>query len=384
MILQNSDGNELESSIKAIAEYVKKQVGEVKKNSLTREELREEISKLRRDVLPQIDKLEMQINDLKSYGSEKDDMEKRLIHLETGVADLQNMKSKHSELDKKLTALHTTIGEKAFGGVEDKSLVDAHVKRLNELEKKIENINKIVARSGQGIVLSNLKNEIDNKFDNMAAELESKMKFIDKMIGEVPERPAFTETVTTNERLEKELEFLQLQIDEVKKAAPDDDFEKNEDIEDVRQALDEEMALRSSLDKKITEMGLELKDVSSSMGKLKQLANLDYKKILAAYEKDKNIDNVLENKMKEEMLKIVAKELDNFAIAMDKKLPHLATKDDLAKLENALRKMPKMATTMSNGAGDPVALDAKISTLEKRMNELITTMRGHRNSFVLE
>ena len=73
--------------------------------------------------------------------------------------------------------------------------------------------------------------------------------------------------------------------------------------------------------------------------------------------------------------------MDGFAKALDKKMPNLATRDDLAKLEARIEaKMGMRKSVISTN----VPVDKRIEMLEKRVGELVQSLRGFRSPFVID
>ena len=117
------------------------------------------------------------------------------------------------------------------------------------------------------------------------------------------------------------------------------------------------------------------------MNKFKGFEEIDFSKLKSIMQQERKFDEEAEKKMDMQASKIVTRQLNEFSRNLDKRLPNLVTRDDLAKLEARLAKPSHPIP------GRAEHLDDRLAGLEFTINTMLHELRATGNSgkpFVIE
>jgi DNA repair exonuclease SbcCD ATPase subunit len=356
--------HELESAIKAIAEYVKSQVSEIREQMLTKQEFQ--------------------------HMKEGIGGEKKIKELE---------KSQH-ELDEKLKELRAILSKKSVKG-KGKLVIDAHIKRLEELEKRIEKEEKSFSAMTETVSHLRKENEDMRKGSHTASEPSShEIEEIKKEIASIMESPTHAGSEPNQGKelmlVKMELEALQRTVGEMhtslerlKELKGLNVYEDMlEDVGDIRTTVDDESARRVSVEKDMQDIRQKVNDMTTEVGKLRGLEGVDFATLMNISKNEKKFDYDLEKRVEMHASKFVTKELSEFSRMLDKRLPNVATKDDIAKIEARISTRKPQQYTPYKQARPDQALDDRLAMLESRVSVLLEQLRdtknNHRHPFVVD
>lgn len=487
-----------------------------------RAEMKSELGSARRDFVTQTKFLEGAIRDLKADLRSLDisDIETKLYGAENRLADMQNLKPRLGELEKQIMQIKSMISTRALKtGAEDVVMVEAHIKRLDDLEAKLVEVSKAMSKGTYSVMLSKLKEEIMNYVDSMRSDTNEKLRYIEDMLGESrgaaggghdPEAASKIEALTNEfnalqehagqidrqfrnvneeyskisgqikhisenyphlenqlkqlseqyagvgkqfkeevheqyaslasqlkqlsehyaqldgqikqigklesidinkiEHMDKELSALKSTTDHMNRQlgdvmeqyakiskGPESYEELIDDVLELKRSVGEESALRISTDKALQDLENETKRVvnefSSAFATIKGIEKTDYAKAMEALQSYRVSAQQIEEGAKMEAMKVATKQIDEFAKAMDKKMPNIATKDELVRMEEALKQIElrldqkvmqkveqkidqRMQALKPQTIGVTPLLDKRIEALEKSVRDLIYIMKS--------
>jgi|GEM_PF-4541722 len=385
--------NELEQAIKELAEYTKRQFLDLRANTLTRQEFEREMEILRRSAGKAGSVSPIVLSGL----------ENRITHLETrqaaeshssssvAVANLENKVAKlEAEMERMagskdhtyLTNVENKVARLEAGmkkmssraAFKGRDAADIHIQRLEEMENKFDQLSKSVEKSSPGLVLGKVRDDIvqrmKNETDALRAELNARLDTAETKLAQSHSgiMQSHAERKENMAILQKQIEDLQKRTDEMssdfKEMLEMDDIDDYKqlvsDIRDMRINVEEEVMLRMSLERKVKELNEEIKKASHGRIDVEKPQQVD-------------ISEEIRNKIDEETTKIVTKHLGEFAKALDKKLPEIATKDDVERLAVKARMTE--------------SVEKRLELLEQKMTELLSVVRGYNRSsrhFIVE
>ncbi len=483
--------NEMEQSIKTIAEFVKEQTEELKNQAVTMrhlEELEDKMEKKYEDTSSlrnRYSHLDDSLRELKAMMSKRHDEDERLEEMERKVEDISRKASKSNFPDlesvkKELRELeslksdYSDIKDRLSGFTEAANkntavyrTIDAYAKRLDELEKRastskipvadnkianeVDNLVKDIYRvrkaldeeSAQRIAtdkdmqdtkekigelmtavnkmkgfggdyskladaiqkekkadeelekrigeekqsMNKIRDEIKKEVSSLRSEMNSKLSASPVNGPAVPltdmERKEIKLVKAELEALQQAMDRFQTTLEKLKEVKGLDTYEElTENMNDIRRSVDEESAQRIATDKNLQDMKQRLEDISFAVNKFKGFEEIDFSKLKNIMQQEKKFDEEAEKKMDIQASKIVTRQLNEFSRNLDKRLPNLVTRDDLAKLEARLAKSHYPA------AKKPEYIDDRLAGLEFTINtmlhELRATGHGSKPPFVIE
>ncbi len=498
-----------------------------------RSELKNEMVGARRDLMTQMRYLERSVSDLKTDLRSLDtrSVEAKIAALEGKLADTQGTKARMNDLEKQILDLKSAISSKVLkAGTEDEAMVEAHVKRIDELETKLNELGKAGSRGTNSIMLTRLKSEIMEYVDGTKNDTNEKLRSIEdtlsetkisamaaqqglhdegaahridalgKGLEELKTRFAHQDSTHKIEALNKELNELKKSVvyiaskrvhdeqaaheidtlnrdmdelkkgleheenslrrkmDELKKGLEHEDAmhsvdelnkkmgslkksfenvssklgheeedaahkiealgnelksmkshteeldkqikqineqyakfsngpesyeELMDDVLELKRNTDEESSLRISTDKTVQEMEKKVNELNASYAKIKDMEKLDYSKVLESLQSNKVVSQEIEENVKLEAMKIITKQLEEFAKTLDKKLPNIATRDELARIEAKVdqridskieQRLDQKMRTVRQQTAMPM-LDKRMEALEKSVRDLLHILK---------
>ena len=380
--------NELELSVKTMAEYLKKHTELMKNQAVMKEhfdEWKQEMKKKDEEInsmKSRYDELNSRLEELKLITSKKaeksgdapisDTYVKRLDNLEKQLQDMQKVSKRTSGRGKESVV---------------KISVDKSVQDLNEkIEELAATVNKLKTEGDTDKVKDELKKEISSLREEIGSKLN---EFLGKAIE------SNTKSLTDMDRkeillLKTELEAVQQRVanfydslERLKEMKNIDVYEDlREDVADVRRTVEEEAAFRISTDKDLQKIKQKLDELSAYTSRFMVFEQLDYEKLKEVIERERKFDEELDKRVNTEAAKVVTKHLNEFSRVLDKRLPNLVTHDDLAKLEARLKARPAIAYKSPDG------LNERLEILEFTLNSLIDELKerggGNSRSFIIE
>jgi len=275
----------------------------------------------------------------------------------------------------KLTSTLSSAGQAV-----DQKEIEWIQKKFNDMSKELEDV-----RKSKSTTVVEGKVEIPDWIEKKFKDMEKSMEGMQKNLEEARKIPALVNAKTDTEWIEKKFKEFEKNIDEAKRlpvqkeaktdkidmiASKDDKFreEINKKIQDIVMSIDEESALRSSTDKKLQDLAMKAgkydggeihKETSSSVD-TKDFEKLDKLKqeIFAELEANRRIMGNLKNNLEMSATNFFAKNLEEFARTIDKKLPEYVTKDEYRRAYyDVSRKLERIEAP-------------DISSIEQRMQEV--------------
>jgi len=262
--------------------------------------------------------------------------------------------------------------------------VDA--KELEWIQKKFNDISKEMddLRKARSVTVVEGKAEIPDWIEKKFKDVEKSMEGVQKNLEEARKTPAVVNAKADTEWIEKKFREFEKNIDEAKRlpvaketktdkidmiASKDDKFreELNKKVQDIILSIDEESALRSATDKKLQDLSMKVSKfeggethTGKSSQDTKDFENLDKLKqeIFGELEANRRIMNNLKNSLEMTATNFFAKNLEEFARTIDKKLPEYVTKDEYRRYYyDVSRKLERIEAP-------------DISAIEQRMQEV--------------
>ena len=261
---------------------------------------------------------------------------------------------------------------------------------MDDLESEIRQLRKIP--DSKPIILARFKQDVEEDIKQAKMDIESRLQAYEAKLAQNEERLAsaskqidLTPFRTEVDVLRQNLENMHVAIENLRgqkatpaAAAPDEEL--IDEINDIRNTLDEEAANRISIDKALQDMQQQLKDLKSRQP---AETRIDYNKLLKTLQTDKQFSEEVERRANLETVNLITKHLDDFVHVLDKRLPNIATKDDLAQIERKMEQ--KMRTPIRM---EEETISRRLDGLEGTMNNLINALRtlqySQKSPFVIE
>src|SRR3989344_8811963 len=244
----------------------------------------------------------------------------------------------------KLTSTLSSAGQNV-----DQKELEWIQKKFNDISKEMDDL-----RKAKSVTVVEGKVEIPDWIEKKFKDIEKSMEGMQKNLEEARKIPGVVNAKTDTEWIEKKFKEMEKNIDEAKRlpvqketktdkidmiASKDDKFreEINKKVQDIILSIDEESALRLVTDKKLQDLSIKVNKfeggemhTEKSSHDTKDFENLDKLKqeIFAELEANRRIMGNLKNNLEMTATNFFAKNLEEFARTIDKKLPEYVTKDE--------------------------------------------------------
>lgn len=313
--------NEFEDSIKAIAVYVKKELEQINSRLNNIERSHGSVSEFNNDQIRDYAKRIKILED--SNDSMRKSIDSKMVILEDRL--------------RKSSPVQYATDDKRINNVEGK------VRELENSKSSIEEANvKIIS--------------LEKKMQDIMAKLNENHAAKAYAIHDEYAKDADSRSMS------KEISDIKRSVEELSVNVINNDKK----IEDMKNVFGKINTKENVLD-----VHKKLSEIDSAMSTAKKLEKIDFEKLrqeLAQY--DRAVKN-LESNVEVITTKFLTKELNDFAKAMDRKIPALVTKEEMYKEINLLgHKMRGIAEP------DVAKLERKIDLLERSLSEISNLMRG--------
>ncbi|MCX6815811.1 MAG: hypothetical protein NT120_03090 [Candidatus Aenigmarchaeota archaeon] len=251
---------------------------------------------------------------------------------------------------------------------------DGVEKQLRELRIKVRGLEQMphIVHDGE-----DLKRSLDEEQINRMS-LEKHVQDLRKEMDDIKSTPS----TVNNPKIRQELDALKKTVNEMRFAAGKKSSGANEevidDINDLKHAMDEEIANRMSIDKHLQDLQQQVREAKKPTE-----TNIDYSKIIKQMQEDKPFSDEVDKKSRLETMKLITKQLEEYTRMLEKRMPNLATRDDLVKMERKIDQRLRLPIRM-----EEETIGRRMDDLEVSMNTLISVLRSLQNSnknpFVIE
>ena len=363
------DTSKFDAKFKSIYDEIGKIKGQM-------EEVPRTLGNADREILDEMDRIKKQLDEMPSTTGSKINM----IYSELGEI------RKYVEEAPGITGDRIKYIDKELNDIK-KQLSSFPMDKTGRVGQIYDEINRLKKRFDEIQGASNdaryIRSEINDIKKRLAESMTmDKIKSIYDELGKV--RQTADEELAYKMSMDKKIADMENRINnmaggnEIKKS--NDSVAAHEElldeISDIRRMVDEEAAQRISLDKKLL-------DIESRFGTTpERKLDIDYRKISEMLKSDKSIEEAIEKKFEEGSVKLVTERINDFARLMDKRFPNLATKDEIARLEEKISTKPK--APIQSREKDVSERIAKLEASVNNMIDALNAMKYHKSSFVVE
>lgn len=351
-MINMSSQKETEQAIKAIALHVKGEMNRLEKE-------------IRSVEVPE--ELKEKINSLETFLEElKDEMRDVKSHLESHdySSNIDELKEHKSVISKDVGELKKHVEYiKASSNPERVNKLEGYVKgELSRFDQKLQQATKQDFSK-----LQQTADELKNKLEQVEIDFSRKTGELDKHVAEAENRIRDWDAVASRklEEMDRNLEERLGKIEAIDAAIIDKRIGKIEEEINARNLIDIERRMETLEDetKKLEEIRKLLEDESAYRSSLEKKTKELEMKMGGLY---KERPSVLES----EITPIIARRLEEFARALDRKVPELVTKDEFE----------QFATNVSNKiryveAPDTAAIERRMESVERKLDQLTSVLK---------
>jgi chromosome segregation ATPase len=373
-----------EVDVKAV--YVEKKVKEMEELTKAFKQV-EDLSKQVEEKSRKIADSEQKIKEIEQLaerfkktelGSIKEMIDKEAMDRISTQKEFADAVQKLAERVKGVESSKLTSSLSSAQGIDQKE-IEWIQKKFNDISRDIDDLRK--SRSTTVVEAKGDTDWIDKKLRDM----EKAMQEVQKNVEEMRKTPAVVTAKADTDWIEKRFKELEKGIDEVKKlpvkekaekiTLPDsvknlDKFQEelNKKLQDIIMAIDQESASRAATDKKVQDLAMKLSKLGGETHETKEPSSKEAKdtenlaklrqEILAELEANRRIMGNLKNNLEITATNFFAKNMEEFAKSIDKKLPEYITKDEYRRsIYDISRKLERIEAP-------------DISSIEQRMQEV--------------
>ncbi len=394
--------NDVESSIKVIAQYVKEQTERIEK----------ELSSARGEALydpkPEIEELRARLDSVSQQKSkqrfaspddivnsgEVDTLKKSLQLLRSELDEFRNdVSPKVQYLDKKTDKLRESVESVSLADIEDMKRhfdrVDKKVHETLAVKEELDDIEetltkmKAIASRLKDFDAASYRQEFDKHMSQMFGQLKDlEVHDINNLTKHWKEaKEAMEEEAVSRISTEKRLSELETALGQIKNMETSDFKRVNEmlehiqgieveemkeiakNIKEAKDALEDESVNRLSVEKRLGSMEAKVNKISEIAEHMENVEGLDIQKL-------SNRISDIESNMKINTVKLLTQQLNEFAKSVDRRLPNIVSREEYARQIADLNQ--RMRTVE---APDLSPLGARVERLERKIEEVASMMR---------
>ncbi len=332
----------------------------------------------------------------------------------------EKVESRIREFDRKISNLRSGLTSiPAQTESQTKELERLYKKRMEQFEQEINSLSSKLLNFASSTTMNKFERGLEEKLNSFDQGVDEKISHIDaklrKVYQDVENRKevihfeenkevqdlredfiklkdlvdginsAIAKSINTDKQLQALEEKVYAKIKGLEHSKqPEIGREFTDEMTDLRHFVEELHAQSISTNKYVKELEGKISSLMSLTEKGK--VDIDYGRVVDHIKSDKLLENAINKAVEENSMKIVTSKLNEFSHVLDKRMPNLVTKDDLAKVESTIEsRFDRARVPIKSGSDD---LNRRVTELEASITNFIRMLNSMKSAsygpFVIE